>query len=295
MAGTDLTAVGRLLVTLVAAAALLVCAMWLFQRRLIYMPSPGPVPVAATTIPQAEDVSFTTRDGLTLGGWFFAAAVAEPGPAVLYCNGNAGDRSGRAELAIALRERGISVLLFDYRGYGGNPGSPSADGLFADATAARGYLESRPDVDPMRVVLAGESLGAAVALGVAVHRAPAGLVLRSPFTSLVDVARVHYPFLPANWLLRDRYPSLARIRELRSPLLVAAGGRDRIVPIEQSRALHSAAPGEGARLLVFEDAGHNDRLWLDGPAWIDAVVSFVNLSAGAARESREGLAANPEP
>ncbi len=106
---------------------------------------------------------------------------------MLVCNGNAGDRSMRADLAAALNRHGLSVLLFDYRGYGGNPGRPSEDGLAADARAAQAWLAGQPDVDPNRIAYFGESLGAAVAIGLAVQRPPAALVLRSPFTSLADV------------------------------------------------------------------------------------------------------------
>ena len=122
------------------------------------------------------------------------------------------------------------MLLLDYRGYVGNPGSPSEDGLLADARAARAYLLSRADVDPARLVYFGESLGAAVAVALAAEHPPAALILRSPFTSLADIAAVHYPFLPAGLMLRDRYESIERIGRVRAPLLVVAGQRDRIVP-----------------------------------------------------------------
>ena len=108
----------------------------------------------------------------------------------------------------------MSVLLFDYRGYGGNPGSPSEAGLAADARAARGYLDSRPEVRSESVVFYGESLGAGVAIGLAAEWPPAALVLRSPFTSLADVGRRHYPYLPVRQLLKERYDSIGRIADL---------------------------------------------------------------------------------
>ena len=200
--------------------------------------------------------------------------AVNPGPAVLVCNGNGGDRSMRVALAAALSRLGLAVLLFDYRGYGGNPGSPSEEGLAADARAALGYLAGRPEVDPGRVVYFGESLGAAVALRLAVERPPAALVLRSPFASLAEVGRRHYPFLPVSLLLRDRYDSAARVGRLMAPLLVVAGGRDRIVPAAHSRRLFAAAP-RPKRLVVLDGAGHNDHDLLAGPRLLEELSAFL--------------------
>ncbi|HEX2159990.1 MAG TPA: alpha/beta hydrolase, partial [Actinomycetes bacterium] len=216
---------GAILLVVVAVLAASVGLLWAFQRHLIYLPSPGPVPPAASVLPGAEDVSFQTADGLRLRGWFVppVGGARPPGPAVLVCNGNGGDRSMRAALAVALSRLGLAVLLFDYRGYGGNPGSPTEAGLAADARAALGYLAGRPEVDPERVVYFGESLGAAVALRLATERPPAALVLRSPFASLAEVGRRHYPMLPVSLLLRDRYDAAALAGRLTAPLLVVAG------------------------------------------------------------------------
>ena len=290
------------MVLLVVVALLLapIGLLWAFQHRLVYFPSPGPVPPAASVLPGAADVSFATADGLRLAGWFVppapvdnqtppsAGSVSLPegappagrgaarpaGPAVLVCNGNGGDRSMRAALAAAFSRMGLAVLLFDYRGYGGNPGTPSEAGLAADARAALAYLEGRPDVDPDRIVYFGESLGAAVALRLATERPPAALVLRSPFASLADVGRHHYPLVPVSLLLRDRYDSAALARRLAAPLLVVAGGRDRIVPPAHSRRLFAAAP-QPKRLVVLDGADHNDLDLLAGPRLVDELRSFL--------------------
>jgi uncharacterized protein len=255
------------IVTLVVTGLLAV--VWSQQRRLIYFPSPGPVPSAAAVLPGGRDVVLETEDGKQLGAWYFPA---EPGPAVLVFNGNAGDRSMRAPLAAALHRAGFSVLLFDYRGHGGNPGSPSEEGLAADARAAYQWLAAQPEVD--RIAYFGESLGAAVAVGLAVEHPPAALVLRSPFTSLADVAAVHYPWLPVRRLLLDRYPSIDRIGTVRAPVLVIAGDRDDIVPASLSRRLYEAAP-DPKRWLLVPGAGHNDPELLDGRQMIGEVVRFL--------------------
>jgi fermentation-respiration switch protein FrsA (DUF1100 family) len=256
------------IVTLVASG--LIALMWSQQRRLIYFPSPGPVPSAAVVSPTGRDVVLDTEDRIQLGAWFFPGR----GGAVLVCNGNGGDRSTRAALAVALNRMGLSVLLFDYRGYGGNPGRPSEEGLAADARAAQAWLAAQPEVDPQRIAYFGESLGAAVAVGLAVQRPPAALVLRSPFTSLADVGAVHYPWLPIRRLLLDQYPSIERIASVHAPLLVIAGDRDDIVPLALSRRLYDAAV-EPKRFVLVPGAGHNDPELLDGRQMINEIEGFL--------------------
>ena len=278
--------VGITLLVVVAVLAAALGLLWLFQRRLLYFPTPGPVPPAASVLPGAEDVTFETADGLRLAGWFVPAPPGGPAdrvgrarPAVLVCNGNGGDRSMRAPLAAALARMGLAVLLFDYRGYGGNPGHPTEEGLAADARAALGYLAGRPEVDPERVIYFGESLGAAVALRLATERPPAALVLRSPFASLAEVGRRHYPVLPVSLLLRDRYDSAALAGRLDAPLLVVAGGRDQIVPAGHSRRLFDAAP-QPKRLVVLDGADHNDDELLAGPRLLAELRTFLDGVGG---------------
>lgn len=266
----------RILVIVVLVATGALALLWTQQRRLIYFPAPGPVPSATAVWPGARDVVVRSADGVDLGAWFFPAA--ERGPAVVVFNGNGGDRSMRAALAESLRRMGLSVLLFDYRGFAGNPGRPSEDGLAADARAARDWVASQPEVDPGRLVYFGESLGGAVAVGLAVERPPAALILRSPFTSLADVGAVHYPWLPVRRLLNDRYPSIDRIAKVNVPLLVIAGDRDDIVPAELSRRLFDAA-SEPKEFVLVPGAGHNDRALLDGRRMLDAVARFLGRTS----------------
>jgi uncharacterized protein len=296
--------VGIILAVVVAILLAPLGLLWAFQRRLIYLPAPRSVPPAATVLPGAEEVAFETADGLRLAGWFVPGAVdgpartpsrsatlpdgappaqepgaARPGAAVLVCNGNGGNRSLRAPLAALLARLGLHVLLFDYRGYGANPGHPTEDGLAADARAAQAYLAGRPEVDPARLVYFGESLGAAVALRLATERPPAALVLRSPFASLAEVGRLHYPVLPVSALLRDRYDAAALAGRLTAPLLVVAGGRDRIVPAGHSRRLFAAAP-EPKRLVVLDGVDHNDHELNAGPRLEAEVQAFLATVAG---------------
>jgi pimeloyl-ACP methyl ester carboxylesterase len=173
------------------------------------------------------------------------------------------------------------VLLFDYRGYGGNPGHPSEEGLALDVRAARRFLIGQ-DIPEDRLLYFGESLGAAVVTELATEHPPAGLVLRSPFRDLAAVGRVHYPFLPVGALLRDRYPVVEHISRVNVPTTVVYGSSDGIVPPEQSRAVAEAARGP-TTLVAIEGADHNDLALLNGRELIDAVVDLAGRIGGAPR------------
>jgi len=193
---------------------------------------------------------------------------------VLFCHGNGGNVGDRAPHASLLAAAGFDVLLFDYRGYGRSRGRPGEHATYADARAARAALLAHGAVDPARVLYLGESLGAAVALELALAHPPAGLILQAPFTSIRDIARVHYAWIPRA-LVPDAYPSLDRIPRLRAPLLVLHGARDQIVPLMHGEEIFRAAP-EPKRLEVFRGAAHND---LGGDRWVELIADWAAAEA----------------
>ncbi|MBE1496383.1 fermentation-respiration switch protein FrsA (DUF1100 family) [Amycolatopsis lexingtonensis] len=262
----------RVLVVAVLVVVLVLGLVWVFQRRLIYLPDAGPVPAAASVLPGGEDVRLRTADGLELGAWYVRPRDREPSATVLVAGGNGGNRAGRAPLAAKLTEAGLAVLLFDYRGYGGNPGDPSEAGLALDVRAARGFLVEERRVSPERLLYFGESLGCAVVTELATAYPPAGLLLRSPFTDLAAVGAEAYPYLPVRLLLRDRFPVEEQVARVRVPVTVVLGGADSIVPPSQSRAVAAAA---SARVVEIPGADHNDPVLLDGPELIEAVLALV--------------------
>ncbi len=257
------------LAVLAGAWALVVVLAWAFQDRLVHLPDTS-TPVAPWGV---DEVVFTTADGLDLAGW----VVDHPDPVawVVVVNGNAGNRAGRLPLAERLRDRGYAVLLFDHRGYGGNPGRPDVGGLVTDLQAAVDWLHAH--VSPDRVVYLGESIGSAVAAVVARDRPPDALVLRSPFTSLADVGRRHHPYLPVRTLLRRDLDVVDAVGRLQVPTLVVAAERDRIVPAEMSRTVAEVA---GAQWLEIEGVGHNDAEMFVGDEYLDAVDGFVRDAVG---------------
>lgn len=260
----------RTVVLVAGAAVLLLSFLWGYQRQLIYQPDTAPAPVASEVIEGARDLRLHTDDGLELGAWFVPPGEPDRHLAVLVANGNAGNRASRIPLAAALQDAGFGVLLFDYRGYGGNPGRPTENGLALDARAALRGLTAEIGIPRQRTIYFGESLGAGVVTELATEHPPAGLVLRSPFTDLAAVGQRHFPFLPVRLLLRDRYPVKEQIARIEVPTTVVFGTRDSIVPPAQSRQVAAAAPNLLEQVPV-EHADHNDPALLDGPELIAAV------------------------
>ncbi|MFD0205984.1 MULTISPECIES: alpha/beta hydrolase [Saccharothrix] len=260
--------------SVVAVAAIIVAVVFggafAFQRKLVFLPAGGPLPAAGDALSGGRDVTLTTGDGLRLAAWHFPVDAARA--TVLVAPGNAGNRHLRVPLARALTARGLSVLLVDYRGYGGNPGDPTEAGLALDVRAARDFLVRDAGVPPERLLYFGESLGAAVAAELAVEHPPAGLLLRSPFTDLASVGAHHYPFLPVRWLLRDEFPTERHVARVDAPVTVVYGTADSIVPPEQSRAVATAA---GGRSVEVTGADHNDRVLLDGTRLVEAVTDLA--------------------
>jgi len=248
-------------------------------RRMIYYPTATSPPPVDRVLPGGREVGYRTEDGLDLRGWY----RPEVGPyraTALFAPGNGGDRSLRAPLASALAEHGIATLLVDYRGYGGNPGSPSSAGLARDVRAARWYLLDELRAAPQRLFYLGESLGCAVVVELATEHPPAGLLLRSPFVSLASVARVHYPFVPVGALLPDRYPVAAQLSRVTVPTTVLYGGADAVVPPAQSRAVARAAGGP-VSVIEVPGADHNDSVFLDGQPVLEAVLALVGRAAAS--------------
>ncbi|GLW13023.1 alpha/beta hydrolase [Microtetraspora sp. NBRC 13810] len=255
-------------------AILIVGMAWAFQRKLIYLPDHGAVPPAASVLPGARDVTLTTRDGLRLAAWTVPAAEPRRGVWVLVAGGNAGNRAGRAPLAKVLAERGLDVLLMDYRGYGGNEGAPDEAGLALDVRAAREHLLRTGEP----VIYFGESLGAAVVTELAAEHPPDALLLRSPFTDLADAGQANYPFLPVRPLLGERYPLAELITRVRVPTTILYGTRDRTVPAALSRAVVAAARTAGGRVraIEIEGAGHNDVAFVYGRELVEAVTDLAD-------------------
>lgn len=254
----------RMLVSLLVITALLgalLTAAFFGQRQLVFHPEgdgPGSLTSAAPGV-AGQDVRLEVDGRLELRTWLLTPTGVDRDVAVLYLPGNGGDRGDRLEVGRALAAEGMTVLLMDYRGFGGNPGSPSEDGLVADAQAGAAFLRSM-GFEAERTLYVGESIGTGVAARLAVTDAPAGILLRSPFTSLTDVASAHYPRALVRLVLRDRFESAQHLAGSQVPVSVLYGAADEVVPASSSAAL-AAAVGNLHEEVVVPDVGHNDPIW----------------------------------
>ena len=281
------------------------CAMMLalLQRSLIYLPTrQGEIEPEDAGLPPGRVHTITVRadDGLELRGWHVLPAgqsaadraacdrqLAHGRPLVLYFSGNGGNRCYRIDELEVLGRIGCDVFLFDYRGYGDNGGSPSEEALAADARAVWRYAVDERNASPERIVLYGESLGGGVAIRLAADLSqsgtpPGGIILRSTFSSLTDVAAHHYPWLPVRWLLVDRFPSVDLIPAVTCPILHLHGTRDAIVPIAFGRRLFAAAPersasGVAKRFVELAGAGHNDVVFVAERPLEQAIREFLTV------------------
>jgi fermentation-respiration switch protein FrsA (DUF1100 family) len=263
------SAVRPVLVTL-AVLAVLMAVVWLGQRRMIYFPDRSTPPPPGGV----RAVALETADGLRLTAWLVPPAGADRRLAVLVAPGNAGNREHRLALAEPLAAAGLTVLLLDYRGYGGNPGRPSEAGLRQDARAGLAHLTAA-GFTPDRIVYFGESLGAGVVGELATEHPPGGLVLRSPFVSLTAVGTHHYPLLPVGALLRDRYELAQHVERVDRPTTVILGTADSVVPAEQSRTVADRAAGD-VTLITVDGADHNDPALTHGRPVVDAVLAVAD-------------------
>jgi len=245
---------------------------YLLQRNLIYFPNrQRPVPEDY----QAADmqvISLRTQDGLLLNCWYKPAAKNRP--TLLYLHGNAGHIGHRMPMAREFIAAGYGVLLLDYRGYGGNKGRPTEQGLYEDGRTAVRYLQQQ-GVKARELVLYGESLGTGVATMLAVEYPVCAVVLQSPFTSMANLAHYHYP-----WILMkpwDQFNSLSRISAIHAPLLVLHGKQDEVVPFAQGLAIFEDAQ-EPKKMAYYEQSGHNNLWSVD--SFGDDVIHFIQTYCG---------------
>lgn len=219
-----------------------------------------------------EEVWFQAADGTKLFGWY--AEQSATSAVLLWCHGNAGNMIHRLENLRELYRLGLSVFLFDYRGYGKSQGRPSEDGLYQDALGAYDYLTRVRRIRPERVVIFGRSLGGAVAGELATQRPAVGLLLESCFPSIEAVARRHYMGLPLHWLLGAAFRLEDRLPHLSLPKLFIHGDRDDIIPIELGRQAFAAAK-DPKEFYVVVGADHNNVTSVGGRAYFTKWSEFI--------------------
>ncbi len=252
----------------------IVFIIYVFQRSLMYSPETMMGEPEAHNLPEMTNLDLTTADGLNIQSWY--KAPQEDQPFLIFFHGNAGSIADRADKVRPYLDAGFGVILAGYRGFGGNSGNPTENGLYEDASTILRYLLDI-NILPGRWVIYGESLGAAVATEMAykysIKNTPVGwVILEAPFSSMGDAAAFHYPLLPARYLVRDKYSSISKIGKIKSPLLIFHGAEDRTVPQKLGKKLFEAAL-EPKLSLWLDNADHNN-LYDFGA--VPHILNFIN-------------------
>lgn len=265
------TSARRLLVIALATYVGVCVLIAALQTKLIYFPSKGYDAVPTDVGLAFEDLTLRTADGVSIAAWYIPHEHARGN--VIFFHGNAGNMTNRLHSVKLLHRMGLNVLIIDYRGYGRSEGKPSEDGTYEDAEAAWRYLTETRGETPDRIALFGRSLGGAIAIELATRHTPAALVTESTFTSLLDIGRMHYKFLPVRLILSYHYDSLSKVPRITCPKLFFHGREDTLIPLENGRRLFeaSADPKE----FIETPGGHNESGFTYTPKFTKRLEDFL--------------------
>jgi len=249
------------------------------EKGLIFHPDKGNDSITPDAYGiEYDDVTFRTEDGLNLHGWFVPGKKSSPDEnlhTLLWFHGNAGNINHRLGNIKMLHERvPVNVFIIDYRQYGRSEGKISEKGTYIDAGAALAHLHSRKEINQEKIIFFGRSLGSAVAVELALKEKCRALILETPFTSILEMGKKLYPFLPVSLLLKTKYDSLSKIRNIKVPILIMHGDKDDLVPFEHGKRLYDMA-NEPKEFYTIPGAGHNDTHIVGGDEYFDVIRNFV--------------------
>ncbi|MDH5648315.1 MAG: lysophospholipase [Gammaproteobacteria bacterium] len=218
-----------------------------------------------------EDITLTTEDKININAWYIKSPSAKK--VVLFCHGNAGNMSHRRSSVEIFRDLNLSVLIFDYRGYGKSEGNPTEEGTYRDARAAWKYLVTQRHIDPHNIIIFGRSLGGAVAARLASEVEAGGLIIESTFSSARDMAKQVLPVMHRLVRLRFRYETVRHVKNSKIPILVMHSREDEIIPYAQGRKIFSAA--SGSKTFVELKGDHNNGFYDSGQIYIGGLKTFL--------------------
>ena len=245
--------------------------IYLFQRNLLYHPSVDGY--------QGDEINFDYKEvfiqnkkGIKLKAWLHKKDLINK-KTILFFHGNAGNLSNRNYKLNELSKFDVNFLIVAYRGFSGNPGKPSEQGLYEDAISALNWLKIK-GVKEKNLILYGESLGTAIAIETAQNKVLAGIILESPFTSMVELAQKYYPILPVKYLLKDKYETIKKLSNISSPLLILHGRLDSIVPFTMGQKLFEYANKPKFKYFVDND----DHMMRYDQNLLNEIKKFIFLS-----------------
>ncbi len=212
--------------------------IFFYQRNLLYHPFENNYSSDEINF-SYEEVFIPASNGNNLKGWFHKKNLNNKKTLVFF-HGNAGDLRNRIYKLNLIKDFDINFLIVAYRGFSGNEGKPTEKGLYEDARSTLDWL-MKQKIKENQIVIYGESLGTGVSIEVAQNKKFAGIILESPFTSMVDAGKFYYPYLPVSLLLKDRYESIKKLKNINVPILVMHGKKDKIVPFHMGKKIYDSA------------------------------------------------------
>jgi len=250
----------------------LLAFVYVRQPKMLYYPTKQIEQTPAAIGLSFDEVTFKTADGLTISAWYIPAPDARA--VLLFCHGNGGNISHRLDSIRIFHDLGLSVLIFDYRGYGKSDGEPTEKGTYLDAEAAWNFLVNGKGVDPARMVIFGRSLGSAVATELATKKKAGALIIESGFTSIPDLGRKYYPYLPVGLMTRFHYASIDKVGRITLPKLFIHSPEDEVIPYEQGMKLFARAAEPKEFLKLRGD--HNEGFLQSGELYINGLNQFIS-------------------
>ena len=245
--------------------------LFVFQEKLIFFPRKGIGDTPGSIGLHYEDVYLVTVDKIKIHGWYVLHPDAKG--TLLFFHGNAGNISHRIESISIFHDIGLSVFIIDYRGYGKSDGQPSEHGTYQDARAAWDYLVDERHLHPDEIIVFGRSLGGAVAASLAAKVTPAAVILESTFTSIKELGKYYYPYLPVSWISRVLYPTDKYITSFNCPVLIIHSHQDELVPVRFGQRLFKYAPEPKMYLSISGD--HNNGFLLSKDAYVNGIKRFL--------------------
>ena len=228
----------HLLVILALIYFLILISTYIFQRNLLYLPEENNYSGDHLVVP-IEKIKIKTQDNIELLAWYHNKDINYY-KTILFLHGNAGSLENRIHKINHFKDMNVNFLIVSWRGFSKNDGKPTEKGLYEDARSAVAWLKSK-GINENNVIIYGESLGTGVATEIAQYKNFAGIILESPFTSMIDAGKNKYPYLPVKLLLKDKYESNKKIKNIKSPILVMHGKVDDIVPFYMGEKIYEIA------------------------------------------------------
>lgn len=251
---------------------LLVGFVYIRQGSMVYYPTKDIEGTPADIGLKYEEITLTTKDSVNLSAWH-VPAKDERG-VVLFCHGNAGNISHRLDSIRIFHDLGLSVLIFDYRGYGSSKGSPTEEGTYLDAESAWEYLVNVKGARPEKIILFGRSMGSAVAAELALRRKAAGIIIESGFKSIPELGSKFFPYLPVRLISRFKYATIDKVRKINIPKFFIHSPQDEMIPYEHGAALFKKAAEPKEFLQIT--GGHNEGFLTSGKVYTDGLDRFIS-------------------